>query len=42
MVPDEVATFGSEVVASLQELLGDALVGAYYVGVSRSRRLRRR
>jgi hypothetical protein len=32
MVPDEVATYGREVVASLQDVLGDALVGAYYVG----------
>jgi hypothetical protein len=32
MVPDEVAAYGREVVASLQEVLGDDLVGAYYVG----------
>jgi hypothetical protein len=32
MVPVEVASYGSEVVASLQEVLGEALVGAYYVG----------
>jgi hypothetical protein len=32
MVPAEVATFGLEVAASLQEVLGDALLGAYYVG----------
>ena len=32
MVPDEVASYGREVVASLRAVLGDALVGAYYVG----------
>ena len=32
MVPDEVVAYGSEVAASLQEVLGDALDGAYYVG----------
>src|ERR1700737_4695823 len=32
MVPDEVAAYGREVAASLQEVLGDDLVGAYYVG----------
>ena len=32
MVPDEVLAYGREVVASLEDILGDALVGAYYVG----------
>jgi predicted nucleotidyltransferase len=32
MVPDEVAIYGRAVVASLQEVLGDALVGTCYVG----------
>lgn len=31
-VPEEVVAYGREVVANLQENLGDALVGAYYVG----------
>jgi hypothetical protein len=32
VVPDEVAVYGSEVVASLHGVLGDSLVGAYFVG----------
>jgi GrpB-like predicted nucleotidyltransferase (UPF0157 family) len=32
MVPDEVVAYGREVAASLQEVLGDDLIGAYYVG----------
>jgi hypothetical protein len=32
VVPDEIVTYGRAVVASLQEVLGDALVGTYYVG----------
>jgi hypothetical protein len=32
VVPHEVAAFGSEVAACLRELLGEALVGAYFVG----------
>ena len=32
MVPNEVAAYGRQVVASLQEVLGDALGGVYYVG----------
>lgn len=32
MVPDEVVAYGREVAASLHEILGDDLVGAYYVG----------
>jgi hypothetical protein len=32
MVPEEVAAYGREVAAILQEVLGDDLVGAYYVG----------
>jgi len=32
MVPDEVVAYGRAVAASLQAILGDALVGAYYVG----------
>lgn len=32
MVPDEVVAFGREVVTILREVLGDTLVGAYYVG----------
>ena len=32
MVPDEIVAYGTEVVASLQKVLGDALAGAYYVG----------
>ena len=32
MVPDEVLTYGREVVASLQEVVGDGLAGAYFVG----------
>ena len=32
MAPDEVVTYGREVVSSLQEALGDALVGVYYLG----------
>jgi hypothetical protein len=32
VLPDEVVAYGSEVAASLQEVLGDALDGAYYVG----------
>ena len=32
MVPDEVDLYGREVAASLHDILGDALVGAYYVG----------
>jgi hypothetical protein len=32
MVPDEILTYGREVVASLQGVLGDGLGGAYYVG----------
>ncbi|MEY2431078.1 MAG: hypothetical protein QOC92_803 [Acidimicrobiaceae bacterium] len=31
-MPDEVVAYGRQVVASLQEVLGDALVGIYYVG----------
>ena len=32
MVPDEILTYSGEVVATLQEVLGDGLRGAYYVG----------
>ena len=32
MVPDEVGTYGREVAASLHAVLGDAFVGAYFVG----------
>jgi len=32
VVADEVVAYGSEVAASLQEVIGDALDGAYYVG----------
>jgi hypothetical protein len=32
VVPDDVAAFGREVVASLRDALGDGLVGVYYVG----------
>ena len=32
MVPDEVAAYGRHVVASLREVLGEGLSGAYYVG----------
>jgi hypothetical protein len=32
VVPDEVVAYGREVAARLQEVLGDALDGAYYVG----------
>jgi hypothetical protein len=32
MVPDEVAAYGCEVAGRLQDVLGDAFVGAYFVG----------
>jgi len=32
VVPDEILTYGGEVVARLQEVLGDGLRGVYYVG----------
>jgi hypothetical protein len=32
MVPDEVVAYGRRVVVTLQDALGDAFVGAYYVG----------
>ncbi len=32
VVPEEVAAYGGEVAASLQRVLGEAFVGAYYVG----------